>query len=96
MSCEHGWRNEIDCDVCRPRSCTVHDDVMRQRSAANRVHQALLEAIGKSGERDIAIVLAGITETLMSVNKWNLEAERTAAREGGQPAELVLVEPKNP
>ena len=39
MPCEHGWRNEIDCDVCRPRSGTVHDDAMRQRLAANRVHQ---------------------------------------------------------
>lgn len=22
-TCDHGWRNEIDCDVCRPNSATV-------------------------------------------------------------------------
>ena len=69
-----------------------HDSVMAQRSAINDMHRALLDAIDKSGQRDIAIVLAGLVETLTSVNKWNLEAERKAASEGGQPAELVRVE----
>lgn len=41
----------------------------------------ILEALHKSGERDIAIWIAVFAEMLKTVSDWNLQAERGEAQD---------------
>lgn len=51
-----------------------------QKLKVASVRKVLIDAIAASGEKDIAILLAALVETIGTVSDWNLEAERNQAR----------------
>lgn len=51
MACEHGWRDEVDCEVCRPPS---HDATALSTALAARIAQ-LEAALRSIAEIKIAV-----------------------------------------
>lgn len=51
-----------------------------QKLRVATVRKMLVAAIAESGEKDISILIAALTELLGTVSDWNLQAERDQAR----------------
>lgn len=52
-----------------------------QQATIANLKGKMLDAMQESGERDIAIWIAVLTELLKRVSDWNLEADRNKADE---------------
>lgn len=62
----------------------MQDLLWEQRIKIAALRKQFFDALDASGERDVSIVIAALTETLGTVSDWNLQAERDLQKSESQ------------